>query len=422
MSQKAALVPGPSAHDRASDAPIRVLRPRRASPEQTVRPTRAEIDLAAVRGNLRALRKVAGRARIWAVLKADGYGHGAPAVARTLERSGVDGLAVALLEEAIELRDAGIRAPVLVMGGYYGRAYDELLAHDLVPVVYDASHFELLARAIRLVGHEERVLVHLKIDTGMSRLGVRPEQLRALLEAAAAFPQIVVDGVMTHFSSADVPGEEGEAAMLEQLATFAQGLAIVRKAGHAPRFVHASNSAALLGAASLASARGVADARFDAVRPGIALFGVSPSAHLPCPELKPTLRVRSEIVALRTVPAGTPVGYGATFRAQRDTVVATVPMGYADGLPRALSNAGSMLVRGRRAPIIGSLSMDLATLDVTDVPGASMRDEVVAVGEQRGALGRDEITVQEIAQLAGLIPWDVMTSISRRVPRFYRDF
>ncbi len=422
MSLKASLASGPSTLDRSSETPVRVLRPRRASPDQTVRPTRAEIELGALRGNLRALRKVAGRARIWAVLKADGYGHGAPAVARTLERAGVDGVAVALLEEAIELRDAGIRAPVLVMGGYYGRAYEELLAHDLVPVVYDASHFEQLARAIRLTGHAERVLVHLKIDTGMSRLGVRLEELRRLLEVAASFPQIGIDGVMTHFSSADVAGEEGEQAMVEQLSTFATGLATVRKAGVAPRFVHASNSAGLLRAESLASERAVADARFDAVRPGIALFGVSPSEHLGCPDLKPTLRLRSEIVSLRTVPKGTPVGYGRTFRAERDTVVATVPAGYADGLPRSLSNAGSMLVRGKRAPIVGALSMDLATLDVTDIPGVAMRDEVVAVGEQRGPLGRDEITVREIAELAGLIPWDVMTSISRRVPRFYRDF
>lgn len=421
MPNKAALVSEPPVHERA-DSPIRVLRPRRASPDQTVRPTRAEIDLAALRGNLRALRKVAGRARVWAVLKADGYGHGAPAVARTLERAGVDGLAVALLEEAIELRDAGIRAPVLVMGGYYGAAYEELLAHDLVPVVYDASHFEQLARAIRLTGHRERVLVHLKIDTGMSRLGVRPEGLRALLEVAAAYPQIAIDGVMTHFSSADVPGEEGELAMVDQLEAFARGLAVVRKAGHAPRFVHGSNSAALLRAQSLVDARGVADARFDAVRPGIALFGVSPSEHLPAPDLRPTLRIRSEVVSIRTVPVGTPVGYGQSFRATRETVVATVPVGYADGLPRALSNTGAMLVRGKRAPIIGAVSMDLASLDVTDVPGAALRDEVVALGEQRGVHGRDEITVAEVAAKAGLIPWDVMTSISRRVPRFFRDF
>jgi alanine racemase len=419
MPQKAALVPASAA---TVDSPIRVLRPRRASPDQTVRPTRAEIDLGALRANLHAVRKAAGRARVWAVLKADGYGHGAPAVARTLERAGVDGVAVALLEEAIELRDAGIRAPVLVMGGYFGSAYEELLAHDLVPVVYEASHFEQLARAIRLTGHAERVLVHLKIDTGMARLGVRPEGLRALLEVAAAYPQIVIDGVMTHFSSADVPGDEGDASLSEQLAIFSQALAVVRRAGHSPRFVHASNSAGLLRAAQLASARGVVDARFDAVRPGIALFGVSPSEHLPAPELRQTLRVRSEIVSIRTIPEGAPVGYGATFRATRETRIATVPIGYADGLPRALSNAGAMLVRGKRAPIVGALSMDLATLDVTDVPGAALRDEVVALGEQRGPLGRDQISVREIATLAGLIPWDVMTSVSRRVPRFYRDF
>src|SRR5439155_25500197 len=158
-------------------APLRVLRPRRAAPDHAVRPTRAEVDLSALRHNLRVVRGAAGKARVWAVLKADGYGHGASAVARTLERGGVDGLAVALLEEAIELRDAGIRAPILVMGGYYGNAYEELLAHDLVPVVYDASHFEGLSRAMRTRGSADHVQVHVKIDTGMSRLGVSIDAL-----------------------------------------------------------------------------------------------------------------------------------------------------------------------------------------------------------------------------------------------------
>jgi alanine racemase len=408
-----------------SSTPLRVLRPRRAAPDAAVRPTRAEVDLSALRHNLRVVKGAAGKARVWAVLKADGYGHGAPAVARTLERGGVDGLAVALLEEAIELRDAGIRAPILVMGGYYGSSYEELLAHDLVPVVYDASHFEGLARALRSRGDSDRgagcprgrAKVHMKIDTGMSRLGVSLSALDALLEVAKATPNVDIDGVMTHLACADVPGKEGDASIAEQLKKFARGLAKVKRAGVTPRFVHAANSAGTLRSNS------DLDARFDAVRPGIALFGVDPLGQK---TLKPTLRIRTEVVALRTIESGTPVGYGSTWRASRPTVIATVPIGYADGLARSLSSTsevagGSMLVRGKRVPIVGALSMDLATLDVTDVPGVKLRDEVVALGEQKGALGADKITLEEVAQKSGLIPWDVMTSISRRVPRFYRE-
>ncbi|MBI2391121.1 MAG: alanine racemase [Deltaproteobacteria bacterium] len=402
---------------------LRVLRPRRAAPEAAVRPTRAEIDLSALRHNLRAIRRAAGQARVWSVLKADAYGHGAPAVARTLERAGVDGVAVALLEEGVELRSAGIRAPILVMGGYYGDAYEELLASDLVPVVYHEGHFDGLARATRTRGLSERVSVHIKVDTGMGRLGVSIDELPRLLDYAAGFPQITVDGLMTHFACADVAGDDGDASLAEQMAVFERAQAIVRAYGLAPRYVHAANSAALL--------RAGFDARLAAVRPGIALFGVAPlaSEHRAPIDLHQTLKLRSEIVALRTVEEGAGIGYGSTWRAPRRSVIATVPFGYADGLPRSISERsadpargrGEVIVRGKRAPIVGVLSMDLATIDVTDIAGARLRDEVVALGHQRGPLGESTITIEELARTAGLIPWDVMTSISRRVPRFYRE-
>ncbi|GAC1366339.1 MAG: hypothetical protein NVSMB47_17660 [Polyangiales bacterium] len=269
MSPPTPAVAPPRESEPVSSPPLRVLRPRRAAPDTAVRPTRAEVDLSALRYNLRVVRKAAGSARVWAVLKADGYGHGAPAVARTLERAGVDGLAVALLEEAIELRTAGIRAPILVMGGYYGAAYDELLTHDLVPVVYDASHFEGLARAMRERGIEGRAKVHLKIDTGMARLGVSLDGLDAVLAVAAGFPQVELDGVMTHGACADVAGDDAAASVAGQLAQFRDGLARVRAAGHRPRFVHAANSAATRRSSDGA---GVAafDARFAAVRSSIA--------------------------------------------------------------------------------------------------------------------------------------------------------
>ncbi|MBS2020038.1 MAG: alanine racemase, partial [Deltaproteobacteria bacterium] len=352
-------------------------------------------------------------AKVWAVLKADGYGHGAPAVARTLERAKVDGFCVALLEEAIELRDAGIAAPILVMGGYYGRAYDEVLRRNLTPVLYDPSHLEGFARLVRSGSFPGPVSVHVKIDTGMARLGVRMNDLEAIAARLAKTPEVRVSGLMTHLACADA--EPPSEVTREQLAKFEEAQRRLSRAGLDLDGVvrHAANSAALL--------RG--DAVFDAVRPGLAIFGVSPvltGAHAGA-ELKPVMRVRSEIVDLRTIEAGETVGYGALFRATRTTRIATIPMGYADGLSRALSNKGHVLVRGKRAPIVGAVSMDMSMIDVTDVPGTALRDEVVALGHQDGALGKDTIQADEVAAACGTIPWEVMTSISRRVPRFYRE-
>ncbi|MGK3999821.1 alanine racemase [Sorangium sp. So ce1024] len=397
----------------ASPGAVRVLRPRRAAPADAVRPTRAEVNLAHLRHNLRVLERAmpgARRPEIWGVLKADAYGHGAPAVARTLERAGIPGLCVALLEEAIELRDAGIRLPVLVMGGYYGprrEGFEEILARDLVPVVYDAGQIERLASVVRLE-QRGRVGVHLKVDTGMGRLGAASSELDAVLATLTSHPEVRLDGLMTHLACADA---DDLGVTLEQMKRFEEIEERARRFGLTPRVRHASNSAAMLRLPA---------ARLDVVRPGVALFGISPRAGL-APDLKPVIRVRSEIVALRTVAKGDSIGYGHTWQASRDSVVATVPMGYADGLSRQLSNRGAGLVRGQRAPIAGTVSMDLTMLDVTDVPGARVGDEVVFLGAQDGPLGRATISAEEIAGLTGTIAWEVLTSISRRVPRFYRE-
>jgi alanine racemase len=388
----------------------RVLRPRRAAPADAVRPTRAEVNLEALRHNLRVLRRHADGARLWAVLKADAYGHGAPAVARTLERAHVDGFCVALLEEAIELREAGIRAPVIVMGGHYGGAYEEVVARDLVPVVHDLGQVEAFARLVRSGRAAGPIDVHLKVDTGMGRLGVT---MRALPEIAAAVSQmreVRVRGLMTHLACADAAEIE---PTTDAMVLFDEATALLARHGLRPEMRHAANSAALL--------RG--QARLDAVRPGIALFGVSPRVGPVAltTELRPVMRVRTEIVALRDVEAGAAVGYGATWRAPRPARIATLPMGYADGLSRHLSNRGHVLVRGRRAAIVGAVSMDMTMIDVTDVDGASVRDEAVVLGAQEGPLGRDAVTADEIAGHAESIPWEVLTSVSRRVPRFYRE-
>lgn len=409
-----------------SGSSVRVMRPRRAAPADALRPTRAEVNLANLRHNFRVLEAhlakngardrsgpagaLPSRPRIWGVLKADAYGHGAAAVARTLERAGMTGLCVALLEEAIELRSAGIRVPILVMGGYFGprrAGIEEMFEHNLTPVVYDAAEIERIATVIRF-SDREPLRVHVKVDTGMGRLGVSPADLPAVLDALARHPEVQLHGLMTHLACAD--GEE-LAVTEDQIRRFAELHRKVLERGLRPKVLHAANSAAMLRMPST---------WFDAVRPGIALFGVPPRAGIG-PELRPVMRVRSEIVALRTVPKGEAIGYGHTWRAERESRIATVPMGYADGLDRLLSNRGHGLVQGRRVPIAGTVSMDLTMLDVTDVPNARAGDEVVLLGPQEGPLGKDVITADEIAEKTGRISWEVLTSVSRRVPRFYRE-
>ncbi len=387
----------------------RVMRPRRAAPGDAVRPTRAEVNLAALRHNLRVVQKHAEGQKVWAVLKADGYGHGSPAVARTLERAGADGFCVALLEEGIELREAGIMAPILVMGGYYGSATAELLARRLTPVVYDWSQIEAFSRLARSGAVAGPVDVHLKIDTGMARLGVRMNELPAFAARLAGQQEIRVTGLMTHLADADAASPE---EMREQMRKFELATAEGVKVGLRPVVRHAANSAAVLRR----------EAKLDAVRPGVAIFGVSPVIlEQGAGELHLAMRVRTEIAALRTVEAGERIGYGGLWTAARKSVIATIPMGYADGLSRALTNRGHALVRGKRVPIAGAVSMDMAMLDVTDIAGVSVRDEAVVLGAQEGPLGKDSISAEEVAKHAGTIAWEVLTSISRRVPRFYRE-
>jgi len=313
----------------------RVLRPQRAVPSDAVRPTRAEVNLANLRHNLRFVQRAAGGAAVWAVLKADGYGHGAKAVARTLERAGANGICVALLEEGIELREAGIQVPILITGGYYGRAWGELLRHDLTPVVHDPGQLESIAEEVKFSGAEP-VNIHVKIDTGMARLGIAPKDIAVMAKALHRCPEVRLQGLMTHFACADAVETE---SIEHQLDLFEQATLALRNEGITPMLRHAANSAALL-----KSPR----SWLDVVRPGIALFGVQPILGA-CPELRPVMRVRSEIVALRELPAGSPVGYGATFRTARTSRIATVPVGYAVQ-PRAVE---SRLAAGTRQACTG---------------------------------------------------------------------
>lgn len=377
------------------------FRPRIALADESMRPTRAEIDLDAIAHNLHVLRALAGPAKVLAVVKADAYGHGVVPVAARLEEERVDGFGVALAEEGLELREAGIRAPIVVLNGVYGSAHAEVLEAGLAPVVYDLGQIQAFDRAAK----GRSYAVHVKIDTGMSRLGVPERELPAFLEGLAQLPHCTVAGVMTHLSSADTDADETRA----QLARFDAAVRAVRERGHRPTLVHAANTAA-----TLAHPEG----RYDMVRPGGALYGISFGMH-EGRALRPAMRLRTEVIALRDAAVGDTIGYDRTYRCTRPSRIATVPIGYGDGLPRELSNRGAMLVHAARAPIVGRVSMDLTMLDVTDVPGVVLGDEVVVLGDQAHGERASHLDADEIASVSGTIAYAVMTNISRRVPRSY---
>lgn len=363
-----------------------------------IRPTRAEIDLKKLVANAAHVKQVVGEAGVLAVVKADAYGHGAvPAAHALAEHAPIAGLAVSLAEEGIELRRAGIQGPILVMGGVYGVAHRELVAAGLTPVVSELADVDAFARAGRPVD------LHLKLDTGMARLGVRPEHLDDLLDGVARHPQLRIAGFMTHLASADTDPEQTR----EQLERFAAAVPRVRAraAGRGPLVCHAANTAGIFNCNP--------ESHLDAVRPGLALYGgASPGV----------MRLCTAIAQLRDLAPGDTVSYGAGFRARRPTRIATLPVGYADGYPRRLSSQlqpegdpTSVLVRGQRCPVAGSVCMDMLMVDVTDVPGVALGDEAVLFGRQ----GEAEITAAELARRAGLIEYEITCGISKRVPRLY---
>jgi alanine racemase len=368
----------------------------------SIRPTLAEIDLGAVQRNLSRVRQAVGPAvQVFGVVKADAYGHGAVPVARALEPL-CDALAVSLVEEGLELRAGGIRSPILVLGAYYNRHQDEVIAERLTPVVYDPGQLEHFAAAGKRLGR--RVDVHLKVDTGMSRLGVTPAELESTLARAAESPQLRLVGLCTHFASADV--EETDATE-SALVRFRSALEQAQRLGFGTLTRHAANSAAAVR---------FPEARFDAVRPGLALYGAMPSPVVQLPGLESALALRTRIMAVREVAPGTTVSYGGTWRAARPTRVATLPIGYADGYPRHVRGA-EVLLAGRRVPIIGVVCMDMLMIDVTDLPQTVLDGPVTLIGRD----GDEEITVDDMARWAGTISYEILCGISKRVPRVFRD-
>ncbi len=367
------------------------------------RPTAAVIDLGALTHNYREVIRLADGRKILAVVKAQAYGHGAVAVSRHLLGLGADMLGVALLEEGRELREAGIDAPILLMGSLFPEQAEAAVALRLTPVVYSLS----LARALSDAAQKLKTTcaVHVKIDTGMGRIGIAPEQGCGFIAELRTLPGIDVQGLMTHFADADLR-DKGFAA--KQLELF-EGLMSRLDAEHITvPLRHAANSAAILDFHS---------ALFTMVRPGLMLYGYNPLERgLGGRALEPVLSLVTRVAYLKKVRSGVPISYGRTFITKRESIIATLPIGYADGYSRSLSGRGEALVRGVRVPVAGRVCMDMCMIDATDVPGISEGDEVVLIGRQ----GTERITASDIAEKTGTISYEVLCGISGRVPRIYQ--
>jgi len=371
-------------------------------PNRTYRETLAVIDLDAIADNLHALRNLLPRpVAICAVVKADAYGHGAVPVSRELEARGVEAFGVATIEEGLELRQAGIERSVLVLGvGFTG--IEAAQEHRLEPVIYSPGTAERVSRAARRM--KKPLSVHLKIDTGMGRLGLLEDEWKGILEDLLENPWIQVQGIATHFASADSDTEFTRT----QLARFKEAIEAAGGIRTPPaEQIHAANSAGLTAHPESA---------FTMVRPGLLLYGAYPEPGLrERIRVRPAMTFKTQVLYLKSLPPGSPVSYGRTFYTKRASRIATLPVGYADGYRRDLSNRGWVLIRGRQAPVVGNVTMDLIMVDVTDIPDVSEGDEVILFGAEGG----NYLPVEDLAERIGTISYELLCAVSRRVPRIY---
>ncbi len=384
-------------HARGARADTRALE---SSGPRPGRPAWAEIDLDAIRDNVRALMSILSPGtRFMAVVKADAYGHGAVEVARAAVKARAWGLGVATTDEGVQLRQAGITAPILLLGPTPPEEASRVVEHDLSAAVFQAEVAEALSEAAARSGHRARI--HLKIDTGMGRIGMAPRDAVALARSICALPHIVVEGCFTHLATAD---EVDLAPAQAQLAAFRAVLDELDRAGIATGMRHAANSAAALA---------LPESHFDLVRCGIAVYGVTPAPHLRGRvRLRPAMHLCARIVHVKRVDAGTPIGYGHAYKAPRATTILTVPVGYADGYPRLAGRGGHVVINGRRHPIAGRISMDQLTVDAGGMP--------VRVGGVVELWG-DALLVEEVADLAQTISYEVLARLSPRVPRVFME-
>ncbi len=351
----------------------------------------AEIDLDAVSHNLAIVKEVTGGRPVIAVVKADAYGHGAVEVSKRLEAEGVYSLAVAYMDEAVRLRDAGIKSRILVL--FDKSAFFEVFDHDLIPVIHDLPTAERLSSEARK--RNRRLDVHIKVDTGMGRLGFNACNMEDIA-TISRMDHINIAGLMSHLSDPDT--------VKEQIERFNKIREMMPHKGD--MLCHIANSAATVS---------FTEAHMDGVRPGILLYGCLPVKNPIAQKPRPAMTVKTSVLSLRRLPEGSPISYGGSFITRRETLVAVLPVGYADGYSRSFSNNADVLVRGKRVPVVGRVCMDLTMVDVTGVEGVAEGDEVVLLGRQ----GDEEITVSELAMKAGTIPYEIMTSLGNRSRRIY---
>ncbi len=367
----------------------------------------AEIDMGAMLRNTENMhRHLKPETKMLAVIKANGYGHGAVEIAQVLQEVPyIWGFATATFEEALDLRRAGCRKPILILGYVFPYCYTELDKEGIRPTVFRDDQLQEMSRAAAAAG--QNISVHVAVDTGMSRIGIRPDETGlAFVKRALQMPGITVEGIFTHFARADEADKTSAEKQYRLFTGFLQR--IKEETGYRIPICHASNSAAIIEEP---------DWQLDMVRAGIILYGMWPSEEvrrdiLP---LEPVLSLHSHIVYIKEVPAGTPVSYGGTFVTQKPTMVATIPVGYADGYPRSLSNKGYVLIHGKKAPVLGRVCMDQMMVDVTDIPEAAINDHVTLIGKDKEA----SITMEELGALSGRFNYELACDINQRVPRFY---
>ena len=368
-------------------------------------PTIATVDLGALAHNLdQVRRRIKSSCQIIAVVKADAYGHGAVPVAKTLESLGVTRFGVATLDEGIALREAGIRSSILLMGALFPEQFADVVAHDLTPVLYESVLSEEFAKHV--AGRSTPYPVHLKIETGMGRLGLEPEEVAALLASPAFRGPLRAEGLMTHLADSDNADPAYTTAQLER---FRAVIRYTQTEKISLSLIHAANSGAILGHP---------EARFTAVRPGIMLYGYHTAMHVnPAPELRPVLSLTTKVVQVRKLKPGESTSYSRTYVVQRPSRIAVLPLGYADGYSRLLSNRGAVLLNGKRAPVVGRICMDMTMVDVTDVPGVSAGTEVTVIGRQED----QQITAEDLAAWQGTISYEVLCKIGQRAVRVYKE-
>ncbi|MGC8757264.1 MAG: alanine racemase [Caldisericaceae bacterium] len=362
------------------------------------RPIWIEIDLAKLKENFELIRKIVNNRRIIAVVKADAYGHGACEVSKILEKSGAYALAVASMEEALILRENAINIPILVLGYVDPKTMEIAAELDISLTMFDKS----FVKRLKEFRGKKKVKIHLDVDTGMGRLGMFPLEILPVAREISSLPNVSVKGIYTHFSSADSDKEY----TAKQLNIFNNVIKQLKEEKLCPEIIHTSNSGAVLNEP---------ESYFNTVRPGILLYGLTPDASNS--NFQPILSFKSRVISARNVRKGSSIGYGRTFTTRKDSLLATIPIGYADGLPRSLSNKGEVLIKGRRAPIVGTISMDLTVIDVTGFPYIHPGNEVVIIGSQ----GSETITATDIANQTGTINYEIVTRIGKRVKRIFKN-